>query len=299
MLIDDNLTYALQCAKDRIPVILFGSYAWNQPESLAHLMQSDDSHAVHEVPSESFVIVEFEDHLSFHRELTSLESQADELLVIPRATSWRHVLPMVQTIHPVVFASELDVKAEGNESVLNIAVVQLCSSNNKQRNFTETVEMIKLAVHCNPTVTLVCLPECSAFVGASANETLSAAEIIPPPNSAPEMLYPNLRCTLLFDSEDVSTANQDTTLRDESADNRNGVADVNYVAGLCELANIYKIWISVGGFPEKNLSDSEGKLFNTHLVIDPTGRIVHPVYRKIHLFDHPQSGLMESRITSE
>lgn len=33
-LIDDNLTYAIQCVREDIPVLLFGDYAWNQLSSM-------------------------------------------------------------------------------------------------------------------------------------------------------------------------------------------------------------------------------------------------------------------------
>mmetsp|Transcript_104612 Transcript_104612/g.291402 ORF Transcript_104612/g.291402 Transcript_104612/m.291402 type:complete len:301 (+) Transcript_104612:20-922(+) len=60
------------------------------------------------------------------------------------------------------------------------------------------------------------------------------------------------------------------------------------------LAKDHGVWLSLGGFQEKGPSDKEGsKIYNTHLVIDATGE-VQAVYRKIHLFDVPMTGLVES-----
>lgn len=66
----------------------------------------------------------------------------------------------------------------------------------------------------------------------------------------------------------------------------------------CELANEYKLFLSCGGFHER--CPNEEKVFNTHLMIDPNGKIVS-IYRKIHLFDVDISNgpvLMESRSTN-
>ncbi|GAU12107.1 hypothetical protein TSUD_00730 [Trifolium subterraneum] len=50
----------------------------------------------------------------------------------------------------------------------------------------------------------------------------------------------------------------------------------------CSLARESSIWLSLGGFQEKG-SDPQ-HLFNTHVVVDDTGKI-RSTYRKIHLFD--------------
>ena len=73
--------------------------------------------------------------------------------------------------------------------------------------------------------------------------------------------------------------------------------DGPYISSLCELSQKYSVWLSVGGFPEKNESDAS-KVFNTHLLITPAGNVVRPVYRKMHLFDCPLVGLCESKITA-
>ncbi|CAM9154489.1 unnamed protein product, partial [Ectocarpus fasciculatus] len=46
LLIDDSLTYAVDCSSHDIPVILFGNYAWNRgsvPEKKAHLVSRVNS----------------------------------------------------------------------------------------------------------------------------------------------------------------------------------------------------------------------------------------------------------------
>lgn len=62
-----------------------------------------------------------------------------------------------------------------------------------------------------------------------------------------------------------------------------------------DLAKRLGIWLSLGGFQEKGLADDpSGKIYNTHIVIDAGGDI-KAVYRKIHLFDVPMTGLVESK----
>lgn len=68
----------------------------------------------------------------------------------------------------------------------------------------------------------------------------------------------------------------------------------------CALARKHSLWLSLGGFQEKPSKDTamgeggENKILNTHVVIDSEGRLVAS-YRKIHLFDAPFTGLVESK----
>jgi len=102
---------------------------------------------------------------------------------------------------------------------------------------------------------LVTLPECFSFIGAQPGDAPRAAE----PLSGPTMQR------------------------------------------YCALARHHKVWLSLGGFQELYTSEEkevgEGgqmKAYNTHVVVDAEGRIVTS-YRKIHLFDAPFTGLVESR----
>lgn len=65
------------------------------------------------------------------------------------------------------------------------------------------------------------------------------------------------------------------------------------------LAREHSVWLSLGGFQElpsssEDPSSSSGKIFNTHVIVDAGGDI-RAAYRKIHLFDAPFVGLVESR----
>mmetsp|Transcript_2739 Transcript_2739/g.3901 ORF Transcript_2739/g.3901 Transcript_2739/m.3901 type:complete len:330 (-) Transcript_2739:195-1184(-) len=62
-----------------------------------------------------------------------------------------------------------------------------------------------------------------------------------------------------------------------------------------DLAARTELWISLGGFQEK-CSTNKNKVFNSHVIINSSGEIV-TVYRKMHLFDAPFLGLMESSFT--
>lgn len=49
------------------------------------------------------------------------------------------------------------------------------------------------------------------------------------------------------------------------------------------IAKDYEMWLSMGGFPE-SIPGEEGKVYNTHVIIDNSG-LIQATYRKIHLFD--------------
>ena len=59
-----------------------------------------------------------------------------------------------------------------------------------------------------------------------------------------------------------------------------------------KLAKDTGIWLSLGGFQEK--CDGDDRIFNTHVVLTSSGGMA-AVYRKIHLFDVPMVGLVESK----
>ena len=76
-----------------------------------------------------------------------------------------------------------------------------------------------------------------------------------------------------------------------------------YLAELGRLAGRLSIWLSVGGFPESVPGDADNgspvtRVYNTHVMISPSGQICEPVYRKMHLFDCPLVGLRESATTA-
>ena len=59
-----------------------------------------------------------------------------------------------------------------------------------------------------------------------------------------------------------------------------------------ELARDHSCWLSLGGFQESCAGES--RIYNTHVVIDDTG-VIQSTYRKIHLYDVPMVGLVESK----
>jgi len=60
------------------------------------------------------------------------------------------------------------------------------------------------------------------------------------------------------------------------------------------LAREHCMWLSLGGFQESSAAPEEPRIYNTHIVIDAAGTIAAS-YRKIHLFDVPMTGLVESK----
>ena len=60
-----------------------------------------------------------------------------------------------------------------------------------------------------------------------------------------------------------------------------------------DLAQSESIWLSLGGFQE-SCDGEEQRIYNTHIIVDDHGEI-RKSYRKIHLFDAPFTGLVESK----
>lgn len=60
-----------------------------------------------------------------------------------------------------------------------------------------------------------------------------------------------------------------------------------------DLARETGLWLSLGGFQEQGPA-GDPRIYNTHVLVDGTGEIVAS-YRKIHLYDAPFVGLVESR----
>lgn len=163
-----------------------------------------------------------------------------------------------------------------------VAAIQLNSTNNKFFNFKRTVTLVMKALEENPAISFISLPECCAFMGASMKETIAAAEII------------DVDISLNGDSSEYLN----NILRNDNIDKK-----FSYIESLCHFARLYQLWISVGGFPEKrfdipdNNANYDIKMSNTHFIISPEGRISSDLYRKVHLFDSPLTGLHESKST--
>lgn len=142
-----------------------------------------------------------------------------------------------------------------------LAAVQMTSTSDKRHNLQATIRLVECAA-ANGAV-LVSLPECSSFIGGGTDDV------------------------------NKNRAQVDAAIASEKLDGP-------YTLALCELASRLKVWLSVGGFPEMitreyqaDESSRPTKGYNTHFMISPAG-VVTDIYRKIHLFDCPLVGLMES-----
>ena len=154
-----------------------------------------------------------------------------------------------------------------NQAIV-ISAIQMTSTNDKIVNLQKTTSLVERAREGGST--LVCLPECSSFMGSPNVEQQQ------PPTSSGSVV--------------VDTKGNPTKVVD-AAESMDGP----YVQALCDLAKRCAVWLSVGGFPER--VPDQNKVYNTHFIISPEGRVVQPVYRKIHLFDNPLTGLVESKTT--
>ncbi len=155
-----------------------------------------------------------------------------------------------------------------------IAVAQMRSSNDKKANISNIVALIGVAA--SRGARLVSLPEACIFMGESLEQSLAAAESMPSVGMD------------AFGAE----AHGCPSLKD-----------------ICASALANQVWVAIGGYacicaeseePDSSSGSGSGsgrKIFNLQVIINPQG-IVASHYAKMHLFDSPVSGLMESDTTT-
>jgi predicted amidohydrolase len=179
---------------------------------------------------------------------------------------------------PLSMAASTGTAAVRAESFV-LAAVQMTSTNDKAYNLRATSALVERAVRGGAQ--LCCLPECSSFMGSPSAEKGMAVV-----TSADDQGQPT---RVVVDSQGHPT---------RVVDAAEGL-DGPYVQALQQLAKRCAVWLSVGGFPEAvaTTSSNPKKVYNTHFIVSSGGEVVSPVYRKIHLFDNPLTGLVESRTT--
>ena len=269
LLIDDSLQYAMHCYKADIPVLLFGDYAWNQIGSVCatNFDGCDVQIQLFDPAVHSPVLVK-PDPSKLYRLLDWRE--------VPRAINFLLGVP----------------------ETLSVAAIQMCSVNNKLTNLRTVERLVQQATRDCLGLQLVCLPECCVYMGESGLQTVAAAETIDPDTS-----FPDQKCMF-----PVALSSEGPSAEDAHREALyDGFSNIHFAAGLCEVAHLHKVWLSVGGFPEKredagelnHASGTNPSISNTHFLISPEGKIASPLYRKIHLFDAPLVNLQESKTTSK
>jgi deaminated glutathione amidase len=196
------------------------------------------------------------------------------------------------------------------------AVAQLRSTSNKYQNLKDIAHCAKLAKEQDACILF--LPECFGFLGESAIQTLEEAE---PYDRFLSMLTSNKNEETKSSSSSggfsIATSNNDEsvahmiqeTIFPSTAESNNHLTNVHtspvgqdqqskvtaisLLEGLQTIAQLSGLWISGGGMhiqaisPETEATSSpqsSPKVFNTHVIIDPNGRL-RAHYHKIHLFD--------------
>jgi len=145
---------------------------------------------------------------------------------------------------------------------VRISIAQMCSTSSIDHNLAMIERLAKRARADRSKILF--LPENACFMGLPGTTmSLDMAE-------------------RLDDVDDPTTSTTATT------------TSTTVVGRLRAIARRAELWISVGGFQEQAPNE---KIYNTHIVLDDVGRIVAR-YRKIHLFDYPAGGLVESRMTA-
>ncbi|RYG69280.1 hypothetical protein EON64_03115 [archaeon] len=191
LLIDDNMIYATQCALEGISVVLFGRYPWNR-EVYDHPSHFHDVSVVVNAHCNNEVVVE--DFDPSH----SLQTHIEEELAAPhhvyRVHSWEVMEQVVAymlskrrdmaLLQPPTFLPTLtpiSPPPSGKKS-FGIVAIQMCSTDDKETNFNSTVSLIEEALqggrHGGSAVDMICLPECSVFMGLNALQTVEQGENI-------------------------------------------------------------------------------------------------------------------------
>jgi predicted amidohydrolase len=163
------------------------------------------------------------------------------------------------------------------------AMAQLRSTADKWQNLMDIASCARMAKEEGASMLL--LPECFGFMGASSIQTLEQAEdpIEDDKNSNPKDLTQQLIS--------IISGKTDSTISTE-------IDRVYLLDGLQTIARQSGMWISGGGMhvsgaPHDPESGNK-RVYNTHVILDEQGD-VKALYRKIHLFDVSIPGKVQLR----
>jgi hypothetical protein len=276
LLIDDSLVYAQQCIKEGIKVILFGDYPWNRVIDANYnrnVVGEADSHTSN-VDSATKIGVHNNSHIQyagdvviadFEGELLSVADKPSDKIVY-RVKSWKMVEQAIYKLLPLEHNATIseNILSERNE-FLHVYALQMCSVNNKQENLL-TIKNLILSI-----------AEARGF-SKTREAVIEETHLVCLPENC------------LF----MGTNREETLLQAEV------LQESESIQSLSKIAKEYHIWLSIGGFHERNNSQNSGKMFNSHFVINPDGNIEQSsIYHKLHLFDCPLVGLQESRLSGK
>jgi predicted amidohydrolase len=219
----------------------------------------------------------------------------------------------------------MDSTSLSSSSLPVAAIAQLRSTSNKFDNLLDVAKCCGMAQRCGAS--MLFLPECFAFIGTSADETLRNAEPYEyleshtlergQAHKQQSLNSDSVNAGLMhafragggiISSDGCSTGINDGTLPspDDDEENSASIEVRSVIAALATLARTSGLWISAGGLHVKGDAPSDPatgrqRVYNTHLVLDSNGSI-KARYDKRHLFDVsiPSDGieLRESKSTA-
>lgn len=264
LLIDDSAKYANECAAVGLPVILFGDYAWNRglPVHSAHITRAPSWYHVlgllfvNGAPTLPTVATQTPTPTPSYQPTSGREIDCS---TVSSETTDHQDNNNNSDVDNVV--KKKDDVAQGKDDVI-VAVVQMCSTTDKEANFASIERLLSRAVRQGAQ--LVCFPENAVYLGQGS--TVASEPLTGPSVQRLCKLASQYRVHISICVHERVDSNVDT--------DPGGQAHPSADPG-----------------PEVS-----PRIHNTHLMIGPSGALLAS-YRKIHLFDSPLTGHKESSVT--
>lgn len=189
-----------------------------------------------------------------------------------------------QSILATVWISCRAMSSSASTPLRRAAIAQLCSTSSKIQNLADIAKCAGQAK--KEGASMLFLPECFGFIGASSQETLENAE--PPIREDDSTNVDRVReylARIVYSSAQTTFGTPSDFPKPDHIDVD---GKITLLDGLRTIAQESGLWISAGGMHESGAPPANGdkisRVYNSHVILDNNG-IIKASYRKSHLFD--------------